>query len=136
MLVLAAVLRLRGIGWGLPYSLVNVDESTVLPKAFGAARGGLNPQFFYYPSFFFYVVGAVYLAASPVLWALKGVNPLAVSSFVTDPAPYFVLGRLVSAVAGTASVYLVYRLGWAAFGRPAFGLVAALLLAVAPLHVA
>ncbi len=45
------------------------------------------------------------------------------------------LGRLVSAAAGTASVYLLYRLGRQAFGRPA-GLVAALLLAVAPLHVA
>ena len=36
---------------------------------------------------------------------------------------------------GTASVYLVYRLGRVAFGRPA-GLLAALFLAVAPLHVA
>ena len=36
---------------------------------------------------------------------------------------------------GTASVYLVYRLGRDAFGRPA-GLLAALFLAVAPLHVA
>jgi len=135
VLVIAAALRLKGIGWGLPYSLVNVDESTVLPKAFGAARGGLNPQFFYYPSFFFYVVGAAYLAAAPLLWVVKGANPLAVASFVTDPGPYFVLGRLVSAAAGTASVYLVYRLGREAFGRPA-GLVAALLLALAPLHVA
>jgi 4-amino-4-deoxy-L-arabinose transferase-like glycosyltransferase len=135
VLVLAALLRLKGIAWGLPLSLVNVDESTVLPKAFGVARGGLDPQFFYYPSFFFYLVGAVYLLAAPVLWAVRGVDPLAMASFVTDPTPYFVLGRLVSAAAGTASVYLVYRLGREAFGRPA-GLVAALLLAVAPLHVA
>ena len=135
VLVLAVALRLKGVGWGLPYSLVNVDESTVLPKAFGAARGGVNPQFFYYPSFFFYVVGAVYLAATPLLWLLTGSNPLAVASFVTDPAPYFVLGRLVSVAAGTASVYVLYRLGREAFGAPA-GLVAALLLAVAPLHVA
>jgi 4-amino-4-deoxy-L-arabinose transferase-like glycosyltransferase len=135
VLVLAAALRLKGIGWGLPLSLVNVDESTVLPKAFGVARGGLDPQFFYYPSFFFYLVGAVYLVASPVLWALRGANPLAMASFVTDPAPYFVLGRLVSAAAGTASVYVLYRLGRGAFGRPA-GLVAALFLATAPLHVA
>lgn len=135
ILVLAAALRLKGIGWGLPYSFLNVDESTVLPKAFGAARGGLNPQFFYYPSFFFYLVGAVYLLATPVLWLMRDANPLATASFVVDPGPYFLLGRLVSAAAGTASVYLLYRLGREAFGRPA-GLVAALLLAVAPLHVA
>src|SRR5665648_637992 len=47
VLVLALALRLDGIGWGLPYSFVNVDESTVVPKAFAAARGHLNPQFFY-----------------------------------------------------------------------------------------
>jgi 4-amino-4-deoxy-L-arabinose transferase-like glycosyltransferase len=135
VLVLAAALRLDGIAWGLPYSLINVDESTVLPKAFGAARGGVNPQFFYYPSFFFYVLAAVFLAAAPALWVVTGANPLAEAAFVVDPTPYFILGRLVSVAAGTASVYLVYRLGREAFGRPA-GLVAALLLAVAPLHVA
>ncbi len=77
----------------------------------------------------------MYLLAAPVLWAFKGANPLAVASFVVDPTPYFLLGRLVSAAAGVASVYLLYRLGREAFGRPA-GLVAALFLAVAPLHVA
>ena len=35
---------------------------------------------------------------------------------------------------GTASVYLVYRLGRVAYGRPV-GLLAALFLAVEPLHV-
>ena len=65
VLVLALVLRLKGVSWGLPYSFVNVDESIVVPKAFGVARGGLNPQFFYYPSFFFYLVGGVYLLAAP-----------------------------------------------------------------------
>jgi hypothetical protein len=135
VLVLALALRLKGVGWGLPFSFVNADESVVVPKAFGVVRGGLNPQFFYYPSLFFYLVGGVYLLAAPVLWAVQHVNPLAVGSFVVDPGPYFLLARLLSVAAGTASVYLLYRLGREAFGRPA-GLVAALFLAVAPLHVA
>jgi len=135
VLVLALVLRLKGVSWGLPYSFVNVDESIVVPKAFGVARGGLNPQFFYYPSLFFYLVGGVYLLAAPALWAVQQANPLAMGSFVVDQGPYFLLARLVSVAAGTASVYLLYRIGREAFGRPA-GLVAALFLAVAPLHVA
>jgi len=135
VLVLALGLRLKGVDWGLPYSFVNADESVVVPKAFSVARGGLNPQFFYYPSLFFYLVGGVYLLAAPVLWALHHANPLAMGSFVVDPGPYFLLARLVSVAAGTASVYLLYRIGREAFGRPA-GLVAALFLAVAPLHVA
>ena len=40
-----------------------------------------------------------------------------------------------SVAMGTASVYLVYRLGRVAYGRPA-GLLAALFRAVVPLHVA
>jgi hypothetical protein len=135
VLVLALALRLKGVGWGLPFSFVNADESVVVPKAFAVARGGLNPQFFYYPSFFFYLLGAVFVLASPVLWAVQHTNPFAMGSYVVDPGPYFLLGRLVSVAAGTASVYLLYRIGREAFGLPA-GLVAALFLAVAPLHVA
>lgn len=135
VLALALTLRLKGVAWGLPYSFVNVDESTVLPKAFAAARGHLNPQFFYYPSLFFYLIGGVYDLIAPV-WRLLGRGDfLAAGAFVVDAGPYFLVGRLVSVAMGTASVYLLYRLGRAAFGRPA-GLVAALLLAVVPLHVA
>ena len=135
VLVLALALRLKGVTYGLPYSFVNADESTVLPKAFAAARGHLNPQFFFYPSLYFYLVAAVYVPAAAAWWLLGNGNLLATTSFVTDPGPYFLLGRLLSVAMGTASVYLVYRLGRDAFGR-APGLVAALLFAVAPLHVA
>ena len=135
ILVLALALRLRGVAYGLPYSFVNSDESTVIPKAFQAARGHLNPQFFFYPSLYFYLTGALYLLAAPVWWLLGHGNFLAQTSFVVDQGPYFLLGRLLSVAMGTASVYLLYRLGRDAFGRPP-GLLAALLLAVAPLHVA
>ncbi len=135
VLALALVLRLKGIAWGLPYSFLNVDESVVIPKGFAAARGHLNPQFFLYPSFFFYLIAAVYFVAAPVLWLLKQANPLAAGALVVDPGPYWLLARLVSAAFGVVGVWLVYRLGRAAFGRPA-GLLAALFLAVVPLHVA
>lgn len=135
VLALALVLRLDGISYGLPYSLVNADESTVIPMAFKAARGHLNPQFFFYPSLYFYLVAALCLLATP-LWALLGHgNLLAEARFVVDATPYFLLGRLLSAAMGVAAVYLVYRLGRVAYGRPA-GLLAALFLAVSPLHVA
>ena len=135
VLVLALALRLKGVTYGLPYSFVNADESIVVPKAFQAARGQLNPQFFFYPSLYFYLVAAVYVLAAPVWWLLGNGNLLGTTSFVTDPGAHFLLGRLLSVAMGTASVYLLYRLGRDAFGRPA-GLIAALLLAAAPLHVA
>jgi hypothetical protein len=135
ILVLALVLRLKGVGYGLPFSFVNADESTVVPKAIAAARGHLDPRFFFYPSFYFYAVGALYVLAAPFWWLAGKGNLLSLTSFIVDPAPYFLLGRMLSVAAGTASVWLVYRLGRAAFGA-APGLLAALFLAVAPLHVA
>ena len=135
ILVLALALRLKGVAYGLPYSFVNSDESMVVPKAFHAAQGHLNPQFFFYPSLYFYLTGALYVLAAPVWWLLGHGNFLSQTAFVVDPGPYFLLGRLLSVAMGTASVYLVYRLGRDGFGRAA-GLLAALFLAVAPLHVA
>jgi 4-amino-4-deoxy-L-arabinose transferase-like glycosyltransferase len=135
LLVLALALRLKGVAYGLPYSFVNSDESMVVPKAFHAAQGHLNPHFFFYPSLYFYLAGALYVLAAPAWWLLGHGNLLSQTSFVVDPGPYFLLGRLLSVAMGTASVYLVYRLGLGGFGRAA-GLLAALFLAVAPLHVA
>jgi Dolichyl-phosphate-mannose-protein mannosyltransferase len=134
VLIVALALRLKGVAWGLPYSFVNADESVVVPRAFAVARGHLDPRFFYYPSLYFYALGLVYVVGTPVLWLVRHGNPLAMGAFVVDPGPYFLLGRLLSAACGVASVYLVYRLGRVAFGRPA-GLLAALFLAVVPLHV-
>ena len=135
VLALALALRLAGVAWGLPFSFVNADESMVVPKAFAAANGHPNPQFFFYPSFFFYLAAALYVLAAPIWWLLGNGNLLSQTSFVVDPGPYFLLGRLLSVAMGTVSVYLLYRLGRDAFGRPA-GLLAALALAVVPLHVA
>jgi 4-amino-4-deoxy-L-arabinose transferase-like glycosyltransferase len=135
ILVLALALRLKGVAYGLPYSLVNSDESMVVPKAFHAAQGHLDPRFFFYPSLYFYLTGALYLLGAPVWWLLGHGNFLSQDSFVVDPGPYFLLGRLLSVAMGTVSVYLVYRLGRDGFGRAA-GLLAALFLAVVPLHVA
>jgi len=134
VLILASALRLKGIAWGLPYSFINADENTVMPIAFRAAQGHVNPGFFFYPSFYFYLVAAATLVATPVLWLVKHADPLTLRAFVIDPGPYFLIGRLASAAAGVAAVYFLYRIGRTAFGRPA-GLAAALLLAVAPLAV-
>ncbi len=134
ILVLAAALRLKGISWGLLYSFLNADENVVIPKGFAAARGHLNPQFFLYPSFFFYLLAGVYLLAAPVLALLQHATPFNAGALVVDPGPYYLLARLVSAAFGVASVWIVYRIGRGAFGR-AVGLLAALSLAVVPLHV-
>ena len=129
----AAVLRLKGLSWGLPYGYQDPDEHVVLLHAFRVAGGHLNPQFFYYPSLIFYLIGGATWVAS---WfhGAHGVSFLSPASFVTDPTPYYLIGRTVVVACGVASVYLIYRLGKEAFSRPV-GLLAAIFLAVEPLHV-
>jgi hypothetical protein len=121
------------VSWGLPYSYQNPDEKVVLARAFRIARGHFNPEFFYYPSLLFNVIGTVTWAVSKV-YAPHGVTLVSPVTYVTDPTPYYVIGRTVVATCGVISVYLMYRLGKEAFSRPV-GLLAALFLAVEPLHV-
>ena len=133
ILAVAAYLRLRGMSWGLPYGYQDPDEHVVLVRAFHVAAGHLNPGFFYYPSLVFYLIGG---ATWVVSWfhATHGVSFLSPAAFVTDPTPYYLIGRSVVVVCGVTSVYLVYGLGKEAFSRPV-GLLSALFLAVEPLHV-
>ena len=133
ILAVAAYLRLRGVHWGLPYSYQNADERIVLQRAFRVARGHPNPEFFFYPSLLFYLIGTVTWAIGHV-YHPHGALLLAPTTFVTGATPYFLIGRTVVAACGVASVWLVYRLGREAFSRPV-GLLAALFLAVEPLHV-
>jgi hypothetical protein len=134
ILAVAAYVRLRGVNWGLPYSYQNPDERIVLQRAFRVARGHPNPEWFYYPSLLFYVIGTVTWFVGEWFRPHAGGSYLAPVSFITDPTPYFLIGRLVVAAFGVAAVYLVYRIGREAFSRTV-GLLAALFLAAEPLHV-
>jgi len=134
VLALAVAFRLQGVTSGLPYNFLNPDEGTIVPKAFSVARGHVNPHWFFYPSLYFYLLAAVFWLLTPVWAVVHQVNLLSSASFVLDQGTYFLLGRLLSVAFGTASVYLVYRLGRSAYGRWV-GVLAAAFLAVEPLHV-
>ena len=108
ILVLALALRLKGVAYGLPYSFVNSDESTVVPKAFHAAQGHLNPRFFFYPSLYFYLTGALYVLAAPVWWLLGHGNFL--SQTVVRGRPRAVLPARPAALGGHGDGLRVSRL--------------------------
>jgi len=133
LLLLAAALRLKGVSWGLPYSYQDPDERVVLLHALRIARGHPDPRFFYYPSMFFDMVGIAVWIASHFI-SPHGAGLPSPATFLTDPTPYYLIGRGLAVACGVASVYLVYRLGREAFSRPV-GLLAALFLAVEPLSV-
>ena len=131
-----AALRFWSLDYGFPHALAHPDESRVAHTALQFVAASLNPGFFNYPTLFMYVVGAMDAAwCAGVVWSgrFPSISACA-TSWPETWEPFFMTGRLVSAVAGTASIVLVFHLARRASGRTA-GLVAAVLLAVTFLHV-
>jgi hypothetical protein len=131
----ALALRLIGLQYGLPH-VYNPDEVAIMARALSFAKGTLNPQNFLYPTFFFYVLFAWVGAYLGLVWIAGRVRSLAELQllYFTDPTGIYTAGRLLGAVAGTATVGAVYRLALhVADSRAAAA--AAIFVAVAPLHV-
>lgn len=134
-MVAAAALRAWHLDFGLP-AVYNPDEVAIMNRAVALGPNGLNPRNFLYPSLYFYA-----LFAWEGLWFLVG-RVLGVfgsmadfeRAYFLDPTSIFVAGRLLSVVAGVATVWATWRVGARVFGDRA-GQVAACLLAVAPLAV-
>jgi 4-amino-4-deoxy-L-arabinose transferase-like glycosyltransferase len=111
----AAVLRLIGIGYGLPYPLLNPDEQSIVPRAWEMVHGGgLDPGWYDYPSLVLELLAPFQLG-------------------LDDPS--YLAGRLVVVAIGVAGVAAAWWLGSRAYD-PLAGIVAAAFTAVATTHVA
>jgi len=134
ILVLAAGLRVVGLQWGLPNAThvfsYHPDEYHSLRGAFSAVLAGdPNPHFFNYGSLYLYLTTvAVVLADSPVPTMM---TPEAIGKMMHD---WTLAARHVNLVLALVTVLVVYQAGRELLGRR-FGLLAALALAVFPLHV-
>ena len=128
-LLAAALLRFWALGQGVPFS-VQVDEPEVMLRAVRMIKtGDLNPHFFDYPTLYMYVqaLGAVLrflVGAMQGKWASLADAP---------PEAFYLWGRTITAIIGTATVWVVYRTGMRWGRRTA--LLAAAMFAVMPLHV-
>jgi hypothetical protein len=133
--LVAFTLRVVGLQYGLP-EVYNPDEVAIMARALSFAKGSLNPQNFLYPTFYFYVLFAwvgTYLAFLLLTGRVGSVGELQ-QLYFTDPTGIYTAGRLLGAVAGTASVLLVYRLALRLVDRRA-AFAAMIFLAVAPVAV-
>jgi 4-amino-4-deoxy-L-arabinose transferase-like glycosyltransferase len=128
-LLAAALARTWALGAHLPFS-PGVDEPEVMERAVRMMKtGDLNPHFFDYPSLYLYVE-----AVASTLRFLYGAMHGRWSALAQAPTEEFYLwGRAVTAMLGTATVWLLYRAGQYWDRRTA--LLAAVMLAVMPLHV-
>lgn len=114
ILVLAAALRLVGIRYGLPLSLLNPDESSIVPRAWRMGHGHLDPGWYDYPSLMMLVLAPVQ--------AFFG-------------APAFGAARYIAMLIGLGGVGAAWWLGRRAYGTGA-AVVGAAAVAVATTHVA
>jgi len=133
-ILLALVLRLVGLGHGLPF-VYNPDEANIMARALSVARD-LNPHYFLYPSFFFYfifgVMGGLFVLGRLFGW-YENLGDFE-SRFFEDPTHFYVAGRLVGVAAAVGAIVLTYHLAHRRFGR-VVARASSLFLAVAYFHV-
>ncbi|MCX8474497.1 MAG: glycosyltransferase family 39 protein [Sphingomonas sp.] len=137
ILLLAAGLRVRGIGFGLP-ALNDPDEPLFMMTAIEMLRNhSLNPGWFGHP-------GTITLYCLALISLAVGVIGIAtgryadadafVSAVYADPGILFLPARLFIATCGVLCVYLTWRLG-RRIGGTRTGLLAAAFLAVNAVHI-
>jgi len=111
----AAALRLVGVTYAHPFALFSPDEQSIVPRAWHMAHGGgLDPDWFDYPSLL------IYLLAPFQAW---------------ESHPSYLAARLVVIVLAVGAVAAAWWLGNRAYGGAA-GAVAAVAVAVETTHVA
>ncbi|HVR97716.1 MAG TPA: glycosyltransferase family 39 protein, partial [Thermoanaerobaculia bacterium] len=131
VLLVAAGLRLWGVTHDLPFSYYG-DELHFMKRSMAMGTGDLNPHWFHKPAFLMYVLAffyGLYFAAGLLTGRFDSTEAFG-AHFLFEPGPFLLIGRLVVTAFGVATVYLVYRIGRQAFGRPAAGLAAAFAAAV------
>ena len=133
ILLLAAALRLYGIGHGLPF-VYNPDEANIMARALSVARS-LDPGYYLYPSFFFYflfaVMGGLFLVGR-ILGRYDNLSAFE-GRFFEDPTDFYLAGRLSVVLLALATIVILERLVSKHFGKVA-GRAAAFFTAVAYFH--
>lgn len=136
VLILGIVARTAGIGFGLPNTEARPDETVSVSVAVHMAKSGLHPHSFLYPNLFphllLFCYGVCFILGyvSGQFASLEAFKAL----YYTDPSAFYLIARVVSAACGVLTVCFVYLLGKRLYGT-SVGLLAALFLALCPIHV-
>lgn len=112
VLAVCAFTRFWAIGHDLPFSYYP-DEAHFVKRSVAFGSGDLNPHWFHKPAFFMYVLFFEYGLLFCYQWVtgtIRSVDEFALR-FLSDPTPFYMLGRITSALFGLGGVYLAYRIG-------------------------
>lgn len=134
ILLMALLLRLWGIDFGLPH-IYHTDEWFEVKRALKLGIGvfdfdRIGKGGYYYLLFFEY---GVYYTLLKILGIIKSGDDFLYRLF-QNPSDVWLIGRVTTAIIGTLNCYILYLLGKHAFGR-SVGLFASLFLAINILHV-
>ncbi|MBT6145917.1 MAG: hypothetical protein HOH74_10825, partial [Gemmatimonadetes bacterium] len=131
-LVLAAVL----LRWPMPFpAWSHFDETAFVVLPLGFWGGDLNPHYFNYPTFHFYLTSICYYLAWMVGWGVGASHTAAqhvAYQYLVDGSDVLAVARAVGAALSAATVMVLALLGRRLFD-PLTGLLAASMLAVMPL---
>ena len=136
IVVVAFLVRVWGLTFGLPFVHARPDELLIVATVLGFFTTTLNPRFFDYPALYLYIVFGLfvlYYAWGRVVGWFTSAAHFAGGTHGRWPMFYFI-ARGASAVFGTLTVLWVYRIGLALFNST-IGLIAALFLSLTFLHV-
>ena len=140
IIIIAAILRVIGIAWGLPskdyYFSYNSDEVNYIRglSQMDPARFDFNPHYFNWGSWHYYELGAAIGLASFLNIVELNKDKNFYYSHPWVMAKIYLIGRLLSVLFALATVILVYLIGKKIYGVRE-GLLAALFMAINPAHI-
>ena len=135
ILGIGALCRIWGLDFGLPYTQARPDETYIIDVARALLSGTAPPRHYDYPWLYMGLVSVLYIAYYLLGAALGTFHSLSdmITSWRTHWEPFFLLSRALSAGFGTATVWVVFRIGRRLWDEWT-GLLAALFLSLAFLH--
>ena len=135
ILLIAFLLRIWGVQFGLPYPY-HPDEVKYVLMALKMGHFGLNPHYFINPSVFTYILFILY-GCYYVVGHLAGhfQSTLGfIQTFVTQPTSFYLIARLVTVFFSLLTIVIVYRIGKTLFDEST-GLISSFLLSIVFIYV-
>jgi 4-amino-4-deoxy-L-arabinose transferase-like glycosyltransferase len=127
IVVLGALLRFFPIWFGLPLDRARPDEEAAVGHALAMLQGDLHPHFFDWGSLTFYLFAIVFWFASLIQSVIDFRATLGTNQF-------YLVARTVVALAGTATIVVLFKLA-RAMSDEITAMIAAFFLAIVTLHV-
>lgn len=137
ILIIAIAFRLYAINYDLPF-VYDQDEPMFVTRALSMLKNrDLNPHWFGPPaSTTMYLLALVYgviFGVGRITGTFQNAEDFR-NLYYSNPTVFYLSGRIISALFGVMTIWMVYKLGRRTFGTST-GLIAAAIVALSPIHI-